>query len=201
MSPHEIIKVELENGSGDITVLHDSIVSPAVNGLSGGKHAPTLSVGGNIIVMEDLSVGFDTTIAGNLSVADMVQANLLSVSSIYTSVISTQTLHVGSSSLDQIQSTDIISETGTISEQLNVGVLSVNGAVCFENDEVLFNGQCLTLQQDLSVGGIAQMNLISVSNLYVNMLSVASGWASELSVQTLYVQQVATSDPDEDFSG
>ena len=43
------------------------------------------------------------------------------------------------------------------------------------------------------------MNLISVANLHVNMLSVSDAYASELSVHTLFVQQVSTTDPDDSF--
>ena len=58
-------------GDGSATVVHNNISTP---GLTGGKRAPTLSVGGRIIVLEDLSVGFDTTIQGGLSVSGAIRA-------------------------------------------------------------------------------------------------------------------------------
>ena len=196
MTEHEVVNVEYELGDGSATVVHNNISTP---GLTGGKRAPTLSVGGRIIVLEDLSVGFDTTIQGGLSVSGAIQGSSLSLSSIITTTISTQTLFVANSGSDVIEALKMSVGSAFIDHGFVKDSLSVAGPVRFENDDIIFTGQNLTLEQNLSVGGDAQMNLISVANLHANMLSVNETIASELSVHTLFVQQVTTSDPDESF--
>ena len=104
MTEHEVVKVEYELGNGNVTVLHDNVSTP---GLTGGKRAPTLSVGGRIVLLEDLSVGFDATISGMLSVNEFMVADTLSVSTAFTTHISTNTLFVASSDLDDITSLKI----------------------------------------------------------------------------------------------
>jgi hypothetical protein len=195
MTENEVVKVEYEVGNGNITVLHDNVSTP---GLSGGQRAPTLSVGGRIILLEDLSVGFDTTIAGKLSVSDFMVADTLSVSSAITTSISTNTLFVASSDLDDISALKISVQNAFIDFLHVKDSLSVGAPSLFSND-IVVTGQTLTLENNLSLGGDAQMNLISVANLHVNMLSVSDAYASELSVHTLFVQQVSTTDPDESF--
>ncbi len=195
MTEHEVVKVEYELGNGNITVLHDNVSTP---GLTGGQRAPTLSVGGRIIVLEDLSVGFDTTIAGVLSVSDFIVTDTLSVSKVITTHISTNTLFVADSDLNTITAEKISCQNAFIDFTNIKNHLSVGSLALFKND-VNVTGQTLTLENDLSVGGDAQMNLISVANLHVNMLSVSDAYASELSVHTLFVQQVTTSDPDDSF--
>ena len=196
MTEHEVINVEYELGNGDVTVLHNNISTP---GLTGGQRAPTLSVGGRIILLEDLSVGFDTTIAGKLSVSDFIITDTLSVAEVITSNISTNTLFVAQSDLNDVSVRQRISVHNAFIDFANIkDSLSVGGPTLF-NDDILMTGQTLTLEKDLSVGGDAQMNLISVANLHAHMLSVSDAYASELSVHTLFVQQVTTTDPDETF--
>ena len=195
MTEHEVVNVEYELGNGNVTVLHNNISTP---GLTGGQRAPTLSVGGRIILLEDLSVGFDTTIAGKLSVSDFIVADTLSVANAFTSHISTNTLFVAQSDLDSVNSEQISVHTAFIDFAKVKDSLSVGGHSVF-HDDIVVTGQTVTFENDLSVGGDAQMNLISVANLHVNMLSVSDAYASELSVHTLFVQQVTTSDPDESF--
>ena len=195
MTEHEVIKVEWEDGSSNITVLHNNVDTP---GLTGGKRAPTLSVGGRMILLEDLSVGFDATIEGNLSVANLIIADTLSIGTAFTTAISTQKLFVAESELASV-SGDSISVGSAFMKTAEIeNFLSCAGPVLFQ-DSVTLEGQTLTLTNDLSVAGDAQLNLISVANLHVNMLSVSGAYASELSVHTLFVQQVTTTDPDESF--
>lgn len=196
MTEHEVVKVEYELGNGDVTVLHDNISTP---GLTGGMRAPTLSVGGRIILLEDLSVGFDATVAGALSVSESIVTDTLSCATVLTSTISTQMLNVSDSNFTNVTAQQISVQSAYMNQAFLLDSLSVSGPVRFENDTILFTGQNLTLEQNLSLGGHAQMNLISVANLHVNMLSVSDAYASELSVHTLFVQQVTTSDPDESF--
>jgi predicted acyltransferase (DUF342 family) len=195
MTEHEVLKIEWEDGSSTITVLHNNVDTP---GLTGGKRAPTLSVGGRIILLEDLSVGFDTTIEGSLSVANVIIADTLSIGTAFTSAISTQKLFVAESELASVSGDSISVGSAWINTAFIYDFLSVAGPLLVE-DNVTFTGQTLTLSNDLSVGGDAQLNLISVANLHVNMLSVSGAYASELSVHTLFVQQVTTTDPDESF--
>ena len=195
MTEHEVVKVEYELGNGNVTVLHDNVSTP---GLTGGQRAPTLSVGGRIILLEDLSVGFDATISGSLSVNDFMIADTLSVSSAITTSISTNTLFVATSNMDDIISQQISVQNAFIDFVHVKEYLSIGAPALFTQD-IVVTGQTLTLENNLSLGGDAQMNLISVANLHANMLSVQDGYVSELSVHTLFVQQVTTSDPDESF--
>ena len=195
MTEHEVVKVEYELGNGSITVLHDNVSTP---GLTGGQRAPTLSVGGRIILLEDLSVGFDATISGVLSVSEFMIADTLSVSKAITTSISTSSLFVASSDVNEMVSQKLSVQNAFV-DFINVkDYLSVGAPSLFNND-IVVTGQTLTLENNLSLGGDAQMNLISVANLHVNMLSVSEAYASELSVHTLFVQQVSTTDPDDSF--
>lgn len=194
MTPHEVLNVEWEDASGNVEVIH-SQNNPLV---TGGKRAPTLSVGGRIILLEDLSVGFDTTIEGNLSVANVIVGNTLSIGTAFTTAISTQKLFVAESELASVQGDSISVGTAFMKTAEIENFLSCAGPVLLQ-DNVTLEGQTLILTNDLSVAGDAQLNLISVANLHVNMLSVSDAYASELSVHTLFVQQVTTSDPDESF--
>lgn len=195
MTEHEVVNVEYELGNGDVTVLHNNVDTP---GLTGGQRAPTLSVGGRLILLEDLSVGFDTTVSGMLSVSEFMVADTLSVSKAITTSISTSTLFVASSDLNDMVSQKMSVHNAFI-DFINIkDNLSVGSSALFNND-ILVTGQTLTLENNLSLGGDAQMNLISVANLHVNMLSVSDAYASELSVHTLFVQQVSTTDPDDSF--
>ena len=196
MTEHEVINVEYEEGNDEITVIHNNVDGP--QGLTGGKRAPTLSVGGRLILLEDLSVGFDTTIQENLSVGNVIVANTLSIGTAFTTAISTQRLFVAESELASVQGDSISVGTAYMKTAEIETFLSCAGPVLFQ-DNVTLEGQTLTLTNDLSVGGDAQLNLISVANLHANMLSVSDAFASELSVHTLFVQQVTTSDPDESF--
>ena len=195
MTEHEVVKVEYELGNGNITVLHDNVSTP---GLTGGQRAPTLSVGGRIVLLEDLSVGFDATVCGMLSVNTFMVADTLSVSKAFITAISTSTLFVASSDLDDMTSQQISVQNAFIDFLHVKDHLSVGAPAVFTQD-IVVTGQNLTLENNLSLGGDAQMNLISVANLHVNMLSVSDAYASELSVHTLFVQQVSTTDPDDSF--
>lgn len=194
MTEQEVLKVEYELGNEDVTVLHDV----DTNGLTGGKRAPTLSVGGRIVLLEDLSVGFDATVSGMLSVNTFMVADTLSVSKAFTTSISTSTLYVANSDFDEIISQKISVQNAFIDFAQVKDHLSIGSDALFTQD-ILVTGQNLTLENNLSLGGDAQMNLISVANLHVNMLSVSDAYASELSVHTLFVQQVSTTDPDDSF--
>lgn len=195
MTEHEVVKVEYELGNGNVTVLHNNVDTP---GLTGGQRAPTLSVGGRIVLLEDLSVGFDATVSGMLSVNTFMVADTLSVSKAITTAISTSTLFVANSDLDEIISQKISVQNAFIDFVHVKEHLSIGSDALFTQD-ILVTGQNLTLENNLSLGGDAQMNLISVANLHVNMLSVSDAYASELSVHTLFVQQVSTTDPDDSF--
>ena len=195
MTEHEVVKVEYELGNGNVTVLHENISTP---GLTGGQRAPTLSVGGRIVLLEDLSVGFDATVSGMLSVHTFMVADTLSVSNAFVTSISTNSLFVATSDFNEISSHQISVQSAFIDFANVKDYLSVGSNALFTQD-IVVTGQTLTLENNLSLGGDAQMNLISVANLHVNMLSVSDAYASELSVHTLFVQQVSTTDPDESF--
>ena len=194
MTELEVLNVEYV-ASGITEVIHDY---NSTIGLTGGQRAPTLSVGGRIILLEDLSVGFDATIAGNVSVANHIVADTLSVGAAFTTTISTQTLFVANSNLASLEGEKMSVASAFMKTAEIENFLSCSGPVLFK-DNVTLEGQTLLLTTDLSVAGDAQLNLISVANLHVNMLSVSDAYASELSVHTLFVQQVTTSDPDESF--
>jgi len=195
MTEHEVVKVEYELGNGNVTVLHENVSTP---GLTGGQRAPTLSVGGRIVLLEDLSVGFDATVSGMLSVNTFMVANTLSVSNAIVTSISTNSLFVATSDLNDISSQQISVQNAFIDFANVKEYLSVGSNALFTQD-IVVTGQTLTLENNLSLGGDAQMNLISVANLHVNMLSVSDAYVSELSVHTLFVQQVSTTDPDDSF--
>lgn len=195
MTEHEVVKVEYVLGNGNVTVLHDNVSTP---GITGGQRAPTLSVGGRLVLLEDLSVGFDATISGMLSVNGFMVADTLSVSSAITTSISTNTLFATASDFNEISSQKISGQNAFIDFVHVKESLSVGAPALFTQD-IVVTGQTLTLENNLSLGGDAQMNLISVANLHVNMLSVSEAYASELSVHTLFVQQVSTTDPDDSF--
>ena len=196
MTEHEVLNVEYEVGNGDVSMVHNNVDTP---GLVGGRRAPTLSVGGRIILLEDLSVGFNTTIEGSLSVSRAMVSDSLSVSTMHavdatTKTLSTQSAFLEEASFGSVSVGSLFGDSAYIKD-----FLSVAGPVRFEDDNILFAGQNLTLEQNLSVGGDAQMNLISVSVMHANLLSVNQSFTSELSVHTLFVQQVTTSDPDDKF--
>lgn len=195
MTEHEVVQVEYELGNGNNTVLHNNVDTP---GLTGGQRAPTLSVGGRIVLLEDLSVGFDATVSGMLSVNTFMVADTLSVSNAITTSISTNSLFVATSDLDDINSQTISVQNAFIDFVHVKEHLSIGSDALFTQD-ILVTGQNLTLENNLSLGGDAQMNLISVANIHVNMLSVSDAYVSELSVHTLFVQQVSTTDPDDSF--
>lgn len=197
MTEQEVLNVEFENGANLVTLVHSSSSTPP--GLVGGKRAPTLSVGGQIVLLEDLSVGFNTTIQGSLSVGRAVRAAALSVQSASIGSISTGSIFVASSSLDDVACENLSVSNAFMHTAIVQDSLSVSGPVTFESDSVVFNGQTLVLQQDLSVGGLSQLNLLSVSNACIDFLSVQSSITGELSVHTLFVQQVTTNNPDESF--
>lgn len=196
MTVQDILSVKRETGGQVVVIMHDG---NGLIGLNGGRRAPSLSVGGRIVVLEDLSVGFNTTIQGSLSVSDFVLANTLSAQNAFTSVLSTNTLYVVTTEVESLTGTNI-SVANAFFDTIKIdGSLSVQGPVTFQDNEIRFKGENLTLDQNLSVGGQSMLNLLSVATAHINMLSVNTSVASELSVHTLFVQQVSTNDPDESF--
>ena len=201
MTPLEVINVIIENGSGTVTVLH----TPAhgESALSGGRKVPSLSVGGQAVILEDLSVGFSATIAHDLSVNQHIVSNTISCATAITGLLSTNTLYVQSSEIDDLTGTKISVQMAYF-EHVEISgqdTLSVAGPIEFALPDVQFlsTGMNLGANKQLSVGGETFLNFLSVSMAHVDTLSVASTIASEISVHTLFVQQVTTNDPDESF--
>jgi UDP-3-O-[3-hydroxymyristoyl] glucosamine N-acyltransferase len=196
MTPLEVFRVSTENELGAVTVIHTPALGSSA--LTGGKKIPSLSVGGEIVVLESMSVGFDLTVSENLSVNKHIVSNTLSVANAVSSVVSTNTLFVHTFSGGNLSIQNAFFEHVEISGQ---DTLSVAGKVEFSLADVQFLSTGMNMGQDkqLSVGGETFLNFLSVSTSHIDTLSVANTVASEISVHTLFVQQVTTNDPDESF--
>jgi predicted acyltransferase (DUF342 family) len=201
MTPLEVLRVSTESGSGAVTVIHTPALGSSA--LTGGKKVPSLSVGGEIVVLESVSVGFDVTVSESLSVNKHIVSNTVSCANAFTSTLSTNSLFVQSSSLDDITGARL-SIQNAFFEHVEISgqdTLSVAGKVELSLPDVQFLSTGMNMGQDkqLSIGGETFLNFLSVSMSHIDTLSVANTIASEISVHTLFVQQVTTNDPDESF--
>jgi UDP-3-O-[3-hydroxymyristoyl] glucosamine N-acyltransferase len=201
MTPLEVLKVSIENGSGTVNVIHTPALGSSA--LTGGKKVPSLSVGGEVIVLESLSVGFDVTFSENLSVNKHIVSNTISCANAFATMLSTNTLHVQTSSVEDLTGAKI-SVQNAFFEHVEISgqnALSVAGTVELSLPDVQFLSTGMNMGQDkqLSIGGETFLNFLSVSMSHIDTLSVANTIATEISVHTLFVQQVTTNDPDESF--
>jgi UDP-3-O-[3-hydroxymyristoyl] glucosamine N-acyltransferase len=201
MTPLEVLGVSTESGSGAVTVIHTPALGSSA--LTGGKKVPSLSVGGEIVVLESVSVGFDVTVSESLSVNKHIVSNTVSCANAFTSTLSTNSLFVQTSILDDITGARL-SIQNAFFEHVEISgqdALSVAGKVELSLPDVQFLSTGMNMGQDkqLSIGGETFLNFLSVSMSHIDTLSVANTIASEISVHTLFVQQVTTNDPDESF--
>ena len=199
MTPLEVLRVSTESSLGVATEIHTPALGSSA--LTGGKKVPSLSVGGEIIVLESVSVGFDVTVSESLSVNKNIVSNTVSCANAFTSTLSASSLFVQSSTLDDITGTRLSVQNAFLEHVEISGPLSVAGKVELSLPDVQFlsTGMNMGQNKQLSIGGETFLNFLSVSMSHIDTLSVANTIATEISVHTLFVQQVTTNDPDESF--
>mgnify|MGYP002629380408 CR=1 FL=1 len=201
MTPLEVVGVSIESSAATTTVIHTP--ASGTSALTGGKKVPSLSVGGEVVVLESLSVGFGVTVSEHLSVHTNVVSNLISCASGVVGALSTNTLFVQTSDLGDLLC-QTLSAQNAFFEHVEISgqdALSVAGKVELTLPDVQFlsTGMNMGADKQLSIGGETFMTFLSVSTAHVDTLSVASAIAAEISVHTLFVQQVTTNDPDQSF--
>eukprot|EP00966_Prymnesium_polylepis_P212740 4927032-Prymnesium_polylepis.1 len=152
MTPLEVLKVSTENGSGTVNVIHTPALGSSA--LTGGKKVPSLSVGGEIVVLESVSVGFDVTVSESLSVNKHIVSNTISCANAYTTHLSTNTLYVETSSLDDLSGNKISVQNAFFEHVEISGSLSVAGAMELSLPDVQFLSTGMNMGQDkqLSIG-------------------------------------------------
>jgi UDP-3-O-[3-hydroxymyristoyl] glucosamine N-acyltransferase len=198
----EILLVILKTSAGSDIILHDPRGlhgAPVTAYLSGGSPPPTLSVGGRVNILENLSVGFDTILGNHLSVAksitclDQAVTNIATIATLSTNSFYAVDATFGDSKFTKLSVQSLFMDTAVNAQTLSIGSTTfLKGVTTAEADVIM--------QSTLSVNGEAHFSHLSVADTYANLLSVQTGISHELSVHTLYVQNVGSTAPGAPFS-